>query len=235
MLTGKDLAADDIGEFPIGPGLKRADGKPMTAPPYYPLAVDEARFVGEAVAAVIAQTRAQAEDAAEQVAVDYEELPAGDDDGGGSSRPVHRRSGPTPRATSRPRPSSATRKPATMRSRAPSTSPKCACVNQRLIPVTMEPRGSIGEFDAASGRYTLHTSCQNPAGLQKTLAEAILKVPMDKVRVRVYDVGGGFGMKTMLYPEDACARTPRASSAARCIGARPAARNSSPARTAAIR
>jgi len=75
VLTGKDLAADDIGAFPIGPGLTRADGKAMTAPPYYPLAVDEARFVGEAVAAVIAQTRAQAEDAAEQVAVDYEDLP----------------------------------------------------------------------------------------------------------------------------------------------------------------
>ncbi|MCW5626601.1 MAG: molybdopterin-dependent oxidoreductase, partial [Burkholderiales bacterium] len=73
----------------------------------------------------------------------------------------------------------------------------------RLVPVAMEPRGSIAEFDAASGRVTLTTSCQNPAGLQKTLTEQILKIPMDRVRVKVGDVGGGFGMKTLLYPEDA--------------------------------
>ena len=66
----------------------------------------------------------------------------------------------------------------------------------------MEPRGSIGEFDAKTARFTLRTSCQNPAGLQQTLATSCLKVPMDKVRVRVGDVGGGFGMKTQLYPED---------------------------------
>jgi carbon-monoxide dehydrogenase large subunit len=76
-------------------------------------------------------------------------------------------------------------------------------INQRLVPVSMEPRGSIGDFDATSGRMILITSCQNPAGLQKTLAEAIFKVPMAQVRVKVGDVGGGFGMKTMLYPEDA--------------------------------
>ena len=87
---------------------------------------------------------------------------------------------------------------------------KLSFYNQRLVPVSMEPRGSAAEFDQASGRVTLFTSCQNPAGLQKTLAEDILKVPMDKVRVRVGDVGGGFGMKTMLYPEDAvCAYAAR--------------------------
>ena len=75
--------------------------------------------------------------------------------------------------------------------------------NQRLVPVSMETRGSVGQFDLATGRYTLHTSCQNPAGLQKTLAEGILKVPAADVRVLVGDVGGGFGMKTQLYAEDA--------------------------------
>jgi carbon-monoxide dehydrogenase large subunit len=75
--------------------------------------------------------------------------------------------------------------------------------NQRLVPVSMETRGSVGQFDPATGRYTLHTSCQNPAGLQKTLAEGILKVPAADVRVLVGDVGGGFGMKTQLYAEDA--------------------------------
>src|SRR5207342_3479097 len=68
VLTGAEMAKDGIGAFPLGPGLVGADGKPAGAPPYYSLAVDEVRFVGQAVAAVIAQTRLQAEDAAERVA-----------------------------------------------------------------------------------------------------------------------------------------------------------------------
>ena len=69
--------------------------------------------------------------------------------------------------------------------------------------MSMETRGSIANYDPDSGRITLYTSCQNPAGLQTTLAEAVLKIPKDEVRVKVGDVGGGFGMKTQLYPEDA--------------------------------
>ena len=201
VLTGKDLAADGIGAFPIPPGLQRADGKPMTAPPYYPLAVDEARFVGEAVAAVIAETRAQAEDAAEQVAVDYEDLqPVTTIDGAlAAGAPQVWADAPRNIAAEMRFGNQQACDEAFARAKHIA---KVRLINQRLIPVTMEPRGSIGEFDTASGRYILHTSCQNPAGLQKTLAESILNVPADKVRVRVYDVGGGFGMKTMLYPED---------------------------------
>jgi carbon-monoxide dehydrogenase large subunit len=201
VLTGKDLSAEGIGSFPIQPGLQRADGKPMTAPPYYPLALDEARFVGEAVAAVIAETRAEAQDAAEQVAVDYEELqPVTTIEAAlaGGAPPVWH---DAPRNIAAEMQFGNPQACDEAFARAKHVA-KVHVTNQRLVPVTMEPRGSIGEFDAASGRYILHTSCQNPAGLQKTLAESILQVPMDKVRVRVYDVGGGFGMKTMLYPED---------------------------------
>ncbi|MCW5626572.1 MAG: xanthine dehydrogenase family protein molybdopterin-binding subunit, partial [Burkholderiales bacterium] len=76
VFTGADLLAGGVDAFPIGPGLKNAAGKPMSAPPYYALATDEVRFVGQAVAAVVAATRRLAEDAAEQVQVEYEELPA---------------------------------------------------------------------------------------------------------------------------------------------------------------
>src|SRR6266850_853242 len=76
VLTGADLKADGIGPLPDGAGLKRADGKPMCGPPHHALAVDAARFVGEPVTAVVAQRRSQAEDAAEKVLVEYEELPA---------------------------------------------------------------------------------------------------------------------------------------------------------------
>src|SRR5690349_468982 len=201
VLTGKDLAGEGIGAFPIPPGLKRADGKDMTAPPYYPLAVDEARFVGEAVAAVVAQTRGQAEDAAEQVIVDYEELPPVITIDGALAANAAQIWADAPRNIAAETQFGDKQACDAALKRAQHVA-KVHIYNQRLVPVTMEPRGSIGEYDTASGRYILHTSCQNPAGLQKGLAEAILNVPADKVRVRVYDVGGGFGMKTMLYPED---------------------------------
>ncbi|MGH8679719.1 MAG: xanthine dehydrogenase family protein molybdopterin-binding subunit [Burkholderiales bacterium] len=209
VFTGADLRSDGIGPIPINPGLKRADGKPMTAPPYYPLAVGEVRFVGEAVAAVIAQTRLQAEDAAEQVQVEYEELPV-----------VVTIDAATAVGAPQIWPDAPGNIAAQTR-----FGDKKACdeafakakhvirlslYNQRLVPVSMEPRGSVAEFDKKSGRITLHTSCQNPAGLQKTLAEEVLKVPAKSVRVRVGDVGGGFGMKTQLYPEDSvCAYAAR--------------------------
>jgi carbon-monoxide dehydrogenase large subunit len=201
VLTGAELLADGVGALPINPGLKNAAGKPMTAPPYYPLAVDEVRFVGQAVAAVVAETRRQAEDAAEQVAIEYEELPAvvtieaataddapllwADAPGNVSARTQFGDKAKCDAAFAQAK-----------------HVVKVAFHNQRLVPVSMEPRGSIGDYDAAAGRMILHTSCQNPAGLQKTLAEAVFKVPLEKVRVLVGDVGGGFGMKTQLYPED---------------------------------
>ncbi|MGH8760152.1 MAG: xanthine dehydrogenase family protein molybdopterin-binding subunit, partial [Burkholderiales bacterium] len=201
VLTGSDLKADGIGPLPDGQGLKRADGKPMCGPPHYALAVDAVRFVGEPVAAVIAQTRLQAEDAAEQVLVEYKELPAvvtiEAATAPGAPRLWPDAPGNIAAQTefgNKPACDAAFAKAAHVT--------KLALYNQRLVPVSMEPRGSIGEFDVKTGRITLRTSCQNPAGLQQTLAESCLKMPLDKVRVRVGDVGGGFGMKTQLYPED---------------------------------
>ncbi len=201
VLMGADLKADGIGALPDGEGLKRADGKPMCGPPHHVLAVDAARFVGEPVTAVVAQSRSQAEDAAEQVLVEYEELPAvvtieaatapgapqlwPDAPGNIAAQTRFGKKDACDAAFSKAKHIT-----------------RLALYNQRLVPVSMEPRGSIAEFDAGTGRVTLRTSCQNPAGLQKTLAESCLKMPMGKVRVRVGDVGGGFGMKTQLYPED---------------------------------
>ncbi len=201
VFTGADLVADGVGPIPISPGLKRADGKPMSGPPHHALAINEAMYVGEALAAVVAGTRAQAEDAAEKVQVEYEERPAvvtieaalqpgapqlwPDAPGNIAAQTQFGNKQACDAAF-------ATAKHVT----------RIEFHNQRLVPVSMEPRGSIGDYDAKSGRITLRTSCQNPAGLQKTLAEAVLKVPMEKVRVVVGDVGGGFGMKTQLYPED---------------------------------
>jgi carbon-monoxide dehydrogenase large subunit len=201
VLTGADLKADGIGALPDGEGLKRADGKPMCGPPHHVLAVDAARFVGEPVAAVIAQSRSQAEDAAEKVLVEYEELPAVVTIEAATAPGAPQLWPDAPgNIAAQTRFGKKDECDAAFRKAKHVT--KLALYNQRLVPVSMEPRGSIGEFDAKTGRVTLRTSCQNPAGLQKTLAESCLKVPMDKVRVRVGDVGGGFGMKTQLYPED---------------------------------
>src|SRR5258706_15820315 len=201
VLTGADLKADGIGPLADGEGLKRADGKSMCGAPHDALAIDTARYVGEPVAAVFARTRDQAEDAAEQVMVEYKELPA-----------VVTIEAATAKGAPLLWPDAPGNIAAQMEfgkkdlceaafAKAKHVT-KLSLTNQRLVPVSMEPRGSIAEFDAGSGRVTLRTSCQNPAGLQKTLAESCLKVPMKSVRVVVGDVGGGFGMKTQLYAED---------------------------------
>ena len=201
VYTGADLIADGVNPFAVNPGLKNAAGKDMSGPPYRALAAGEVRFVGEAVAAVIAQTRQQAQDAAEKVAVDYEELPAivTIEQASAPNAPQLWADAPQNISAQMEFGDKAATDAAFARAKHVS---RISFYNQRLVPVAMEPRGSIGEFDAASGRMILRTSCQNPAGLQKALAEVIFKVPMEKVRVLVTDVGGGFGMKTLLYAED---------------------------------
>ena len=201
VYTGADLQADGVGPLPIGPGLQRADGEAMDGPPNDPIAVDTARHVGEAVAAVVAETRAQAEDAAEHVAVEYDELPAvvTIEQASAKDAPQIWAGAPGNIAAQ----TEFGKKDETDAGFAKAKHvTKLSLHNQRLVPVTMEPRGSIGDYDDESGRVTLYASCQNPAGYRDTLADAVLKIPKDKVRVRVGDVGGGFGMKTQLYAED---------------------------------
>jgi len=201
VLTGADLKADGIGPLPDGAGLKRADGRDMCGAPHDALAIDMARYVGEPVAAVFAKTRDQAEDAAEQVMVEYKELPAvvTIDAATAKGAPLLWPDAPGNIAAQTEFGKKDLCDAAFAKAKHIT---KLSLYNQRLVPVSMEPRGSIAEFDAGSGRVTLRTSCQNPAGLQKTLAESCLKVPMKDVRVVVGDVGGGFGMKTQLYAED---------------------------------
>jgi len=201
VFTGADLEADGIGPLPDGQGLKRADGQPMCGAPHHALALDTARYVGEPVAAVIGKTRSQAEDAAEQVMVDYSELPAVVTIEAAMAKDAPRlwKDAPGNIAAQTEFGDKQACDAAFAKARHVT---KLSLYNQRLVPVSMEPRGSIAEFDSASGRVTLRTSCQNPAGLQKILAESCLKVPMKSVRVVVGDVGGGFGMKTQLYAED---------------------------------
>ncbi|MCW5730969.1 MAG: xanthine dehydrogenase family protein molybdopterin-binding subunit [Alphaproteobacteria bacterium] len=201
VLTGADLAAQGVEPYAVPVPLKRPDGAPMSAPPRQPLATGRVRFVGEAVAAVIAETEAAALDAAELIAVEYRELPALVDIAGalspgapeiwpgapGNIAAEMRHGDEAATAAAFDRAAHVTRR---------------RLVNNRLVPAAMEPRAALAEFDAASGRVTLHACTQNPTAVRQFLAQHVLKCPPEQVRVVVRDIGGGFGMKSHLYPED---------------------------------
>jgi len=199
VLTGADLVADKVGSFPPNPALKNALGKPMSTPPYFPLATDQVRFVGQPVAAVVAQSRAAAEAAAALLAVDYEVLPAV-----ASLESALAADAPQlwPDAPGNVAVVSAFGDPSACDAAFATAAhvTRLALRNQRLAPVTIEPRGSRASVDAG-GRLVLQASSQNPSGMQQSLARLLGLAP-ERVRVTVGDVGGGFGMKTLLHPED---------------------------------
>jgi carbon-monoxide dehydrogenase large subunit len=200
VVTGAQLAAEGVLPFALMPGMVNTRGEPMSAPPFHPLAVDVVRFVGQPVAAVIATSRAAAENAAAQLMVDFEPLPAVVTlDGALAADAPQLWAGAPGNVAAVSQFGNADACDAAF-ARAQHVT-RLEVMNQRLAPVTMEPRASAAEFDAAGGRLHLHASSQNPAGMQATLA-AVLQIPAEKVRVTVGDVGGGFGMKTMLYAED---------------------------------
>ncbi len=202
VVTGADLLAAGVSPFPTVPGLLNTAGAPWSSPPYFPLATDEVRFVGQVVAAVIAETRAQAESAAELIVVDYQELPSVTTLAAARAADAPQLwSGAPGNALAQMRFGNQASCDAAFAKAAHVA--KLSFMNQRLVPVTLEPRATSAEYDAASGRFTVRTTCQNPASMRTALADAVLKVPGEKVRIVVGDVGGGFGMKTVLYPEDA--------------------------------
>ena len=200
VLAGTDLRADGVGDFPTNPMLKSAPGQPPTVGPFPALALDVVRFVGQPVAVVIAESREAAERAANLVVVDYDPLPAvaSLDAALAPSAPMVWPDAPGNVAGSTNYGDSAACERAFA---AAAHKVRMTVDNQRLAPVTLEPRGCVAEFDAASGRLTFHATSQNPAGYQGTLAK-LLDLPPEKVRVVVGDVGGGFGMKALVHPED---------------------------------
>jgi len=201
VLTGADLVAAGVKPLPLAPMFTRPDGSPGATPLRPGLAHETVRFVGEAVAAIVALTRDQAKDALEAVAVEYDTLPMVTDLG---------------QATAEGAPliwPAATGNIAAQMVHGDAALTDAAfagaahvvtldIVNQRLAPMPLEPRSVLAEYDEASDRLTLRLSSQTPSGARDTLCDAVLGIPKDKVRVVVDDVGGGFGMKTGLYPED---------------------------------
>src|SRR5919202_2987375 len=191
--------SDGVGHIPFPPLFKRADGSPMAAPPRTPLAEGMVHFVGHAVAAIVAQTRVQAQDAAELVAIDYEDLPCVVD-----AKAAIERGAPQvwPQAPGNVAAEAsygdAAAVKAAMQQAAHVT--ELELHNQRVIAMALEPRACIGVFE--QGRTTLYTQNQTPTGARELLG-AVFRAKAEEFRVVVGDIGGGFGMKTGLKPEDA--------------------------------
>jgi carbon-monoxide dehydrogenase large subunit len=201
VLTGADLVRAGVHPIPNSSDFNRADGSPAASPPHHALAVGVVRHVGEAVAAVLAETPAQARDAVEAIVVDYEPLPAVVD----ASAAVEKGA---PLVMPEAGSNVACEKRYGDRAAVYAAFTRAAhvvtldLVNQRVAACPIEPRATLATYDAASDRLTLRTSCQTPSGVRDELCDEVLRIARDKVRVVVGDVGGGFGMKTNLYPED---------------------------------
>ncbi len=203
VLTGADVAADNINGLPCGWLITSIDGQPMKEPPHPILAQGRVRHVGDQVCMVVAETLEQAKNAAELVEVEYEPLPAVVN--------VSQASANGASALHDAAPDNHCYKwaigdkaavDAVIKTAAHVT--KLDLYNNRLVPNAMEPRAAIGSYSRATEEYTLYVSNQNPHVERLLMTAFVMGLPEHKVRVIAPDVGGGFGSKIYLYAEDVC-------------------------------
>jgi carbon-monoxide dehydrogenase large subunit len=203
-LTGAEVAAEKLGDVPCVHPLTSRDGKPRSDTPRPILAIGKVRHVGQPVAFVVAETLDQARDAAEAIDVVYDELPA----------VVESRAAIAPGA-----PQLFDHIPGNLvfdwdndMTDAKATEAAFAkakrvttleIVNNRVVANSMEPRNALADYDAKTGRSTLYTTTQGPHLVLEPIANVILKIGKENLRVVTPNVGGGFGMKAFVYPEQA--------------------------------
>jgi carbon-monoxide dehydrogenase large subunit len=199
VYTGADLLAAGVKPLPPAAGFKRPDGQPMSTPPKHALAVGMVRFVGEPVAAVVASSRQAARAAADAVGVDIEPLPSVSGAlQATAAGAVQVWDGAPGNVLAEARHGDAAATEAAFAAAAHRV--QLDLVNQRLAPSTMEPRAVLAHVEG--GRLTVRLSSQMPTGVRGGLAATLPGQTTESIRVLVGDVGGGFGMKTALYPED---------------------------------
>ncbi len=196
VIVGQDLLDAGIGSIPTGWLL---DG--LKTPPHYAITVDKVRHQGEIVAAVVAESPAAAEDAAQLVEVDYEPLDA-------VAHPA-KALGPGAPQVHDDAPGNVTfnwaigDKAATDAAFASAAKTvRLSLRNNRLIPNAIEPRASLADYNAGTQEYTLYTTSQNPHVHRLIIAAFVMGIPEHKLRVVSPDVGGGFGSKIFQYPEE---------------------------------
>ncbi len=201
VYTGADLVAAGVKAMPGPSAFPRPNGKPGTSAPRHALAPDRVRFVGEAVAAVVATSIAEAAAAAEAIWVDYEELPAVVDPFAAMRPGAPQLCDDAPdNIAAAMRHGDAAATEAAFAAAAHTVSVDVC--NQRLAPSPIEPRSVSAYINADDGRLVVRLSSQMPTGVRNGLVDALPGLTVADVRVLVGDVGGGFGMKTGIYPED---------------------------------
>ena len=200
IYTAAEIGAAGLGTLPCLIPLKQSDGKPLVTPPRPLLADGVVRHVGEAVAMIVAENLGAARDAAERVSVGYEDLAAVVETATANA------AGAAQVWTQAPRnvcfhwqKGQLAETEAAFETAAHVV--KQRIVNNRIIVNPMEPRAALGEWDGE--RFCLHTPSQGPHMLRDLLADHIFKMPAEAFRVVTGDVGGSFGMKIFLYPEQA--------------------------------
>jgi aerobic carbon-monoxide dehydrogenase large subunit len=201
VYTGKDYAADGLGQPKATMPRKKADGSPLFAPQRPALVSDRVRYVGDPVAMVVATTLNRAKDAAELVAVDYEPLPAVTSVAEAALPDAPRVWDQNPDNISHLYERGDKRATEAAFARAAHIV-KRRYVITRVHAQYMEPRGLIGAYDSGQERYTLYANVNYPHRVRNMLANQVFKVPESKVRVVTHDVGGGFGTKGWHYVED---------------------------------
>jgi aerobic carbon-monoxide dehydrogenase large subunit len=201
VLNGQQMQDDGIGNLICGWMIHSKDGSPMNMGPWRPIAIDTVRYVGDAVAVVIADSVAEARDAAEKVEVDYEVLGAVTEavDALKAGAPQVHDNAPgnliydweigDGGATD-----------AAIASAAHVT--EIEIHNNRLSPNPMEPRAALGIYDTAEDHFTCYTTSQNPHVARLVMSAFYNVAPENKLRVIAPDVGGGFGSKIYIYPEE---------------------------------
>ena len=203
VFTGADATAAGLGTIPCIAPITSADGTPSASPPFPVLATDRVRHVGQCVAAVVATTLDQARNAADLIECDYEPLPAIADTAGALAPDAPQVWDDVPgnlcfrwQGGDRKATDAAFAKAAHVT--------RLSVVNNRVVVNAMEPRGSVGDYDAGTRRYTLHTVNQG-AHMHRAIIAGILGVPENDLRVLTPDIGGGFGMKAMIYADQVLA------------------------------
>ncbi len=198
ILTYADIMAAGFGPMKCGMNIPDRNGQPMKTPPRHSLAKDRVRYVGEAVACVVAETALQAKDAAEAVELDIEELPA-------VTTPAQALASGAPQIHDEAPgnlvldfhygDAEAVKKAFA----AAAHVTRLEIVSNRIVVNPMEPRSAIGSYE--NDRWVLRLGCQGVMGIRGGLAKDVLNTTPDKVRVLTGNVGGSFGMKSQVYPE----------------------------------
>ncbi len=200
VFTGADLEGK-VNGLPCGWLITDVNGQPMKEPAHPPLAIGKVRYVGDPVAVVIAGTLNQAKDAAERIEVDYEILPAVVDPAKArafAGPPIH---DDVPDNTCYVWAIGDKAAADTAFGQAAHVT-RLEFANNRLVPNAIETRAAVASYNRGEDSYTLHVTSQNPHVERLLMTAFVLNLPEHKVRVIAPDVGGGFGSKIFLYPEE---------------------------------